>query len=489
MTDQERDEADRVTLVCDTSIGEPESFGRYKVLQLLGEGGMGKVYKVQDTAKDTVDSNSDQRVHALKTLREELLNDESAVQRLRQEGLSVSKLRHPNIVTIYGIEESCGKPFILMEFIDGLNLTEFLRPEAASDAESIVHQQAIEYDIAIQICDAIQFAHHNGIIHRDLKPSNILIAQDSANNTLVKVVDFGIAKIQPSIADTKSGTCSNEVVGTADYMSPEQCMGEHLDARSDIYSLGALLYEMFTGHPPFHSSSSIKTILQHLTEKPVPPTTRVGGQAITEGLESILLRCLEKDPAKRYGSVDALQKALAVEREKLQVEDKDDLLPAVGYFYNRQRLWMVFSAVGLSFAVFPLLFSMSLLAAGSMWPIGLFVYLFACAISRARRAEEIDEIIRHGLPIDRTVVLSDSKLGKTIQLVKQDQMLSRAWSVTTKGSDERLSANWSKKYFNGEKRVLPVYMDNEKGEPVAFLLDGSLLLVIGQVYIPVLGWR
>ncbi|MBX9695162.1 MAG: serine/threonine protein kinase [Cyanobacteria bacterium] len=483
-SEPENDSPSIITLpVSHDSDYEPETIGRYRVLCLIGEGGMGKVYKVEDA--EIV--GADTQVFALKIIKRDQAENLEALHRLEQEASVVSTLNHPNIVTIYGMEknEECA-PYIVMEYVGGASLERLLHAEEhATQAVRLRERPDLCFDIAEQICRAVHHAHEQGVVHRDLKPSNILIAYDASGIMRVKVVDFGIAKVLPSIADTRSGTCSAEIVGTAAYMSPEQCTGDRLDARSDIYSLGTVLYELFTGNPPFYGSSPVKTILQHLTDTPVPPTSLVEGQLMSEGLEAIILRCLEKEPAKRFSSAESLREALVSEWNRFETRSNKEerLLPAVAYYHNRQRVWLTYSAIGVA-TMLPAVFlqitipSASLAILSPMYlSLGLFIYQFICALLQAKRTEQINELIKCSQPVNKMVVLRNSRhLGPRIYLVGENQ-LSRYWPLTNKGSNDAIPKHWLKKYFNNEPQLLPVYMDEERGEAMGRVLEGSLVPV------------
>jgi len=252
----------------------------YRVLEQIGAGGMGVVYKAQDTALE--------RTVALKFLPPELTRDPSAKERLIREARAAAKLSHPNICTVYEIGEHEGQPFIVMECVDGVTLKEKIR-SGVLDLDGAVKT-------ATEIADGLSHAHENGIVHRDIKPANIMLTPRGQ----AKIMDFGIAKSMGGTQLTKG----RSTVGTVAYMSPEQTRGEGVDGRTDIWSLGAVLYEMLTGEQAFKGDYEQAVIYSILNEDPKP--LRALRKEVPPGLEEILVRCLAKDRAERYGSAARL---------------------------------------------------------------------------------------------------------------------------------------------------------------------------------------
>ena len=251
------------------------TISHYKILEKVGEGGMGIVYKAQDTNLD--------RFVALKFLPERLSNSEQDRARFLQEAKAASALNHPNICTIYGIEEHNGQLFIVMELVDGQTLSE--------KKNSITFKQAL--DIGIQLAEGLAVAHEKGIVHRDIKPDNIMVRKDG----IVQIMDFGLAKLRGVSKLTKEGS----TIGTAGYMSPEQVQGQDADHRSDIFSYGVLLYELFTGQLPFRGVHE-SALMYEIVNSDAPPMSSVKPEISAE-LDSIVLECLEKDPNERTQSV------------------------------------------------------------------------------------------------------------------------------------------------------------------------------------------
>ena len=249
--------------------------GRYELLDRIGGGGMALVYKARDLVLG--------RFVAVKVLRQQFVHDEEFVRRFRREAQAAASLSHPNIVSIYDVGRDGETHFIVMEYVDGHNLNEVIRDRAPLQTEEAVR-------IAAQICDALDHAHHNQIIHRDIKPHNILIGK----NGRVKVTDFGIARAVTSSTITQTGS----VVGSVHYFSPEHAKGVATGEKSDIYSLGIVLYQMLTGRLPFLGESPISVALKHLQEPFEEP--RLVNPHIPQSVENIILRAMRKNPQERY---------------------------------------------------------------------------------------------------------------------------------------------------------------------------------------------
>jgi len=260
--------------------------GRYAILAKLGEGGKGIVYKARDTVLN--------RVVAIKMFKGAVLSEE-AYSRFLREAQAVGKLSHPNVVSIYDIGKEDGKQFFVLEFIDGMSLRDLMGtyPEGKCDIQTVLRT-------SIDVCTALQYAHSQGVLHRDVKPENILITQEGT----AKLMDFGLAKMlgQPSI--TQEGI----IVGTVAYVAPEIALGKGADARSDLYSFGAALYEMVTGKPPFLGEDPVKIIFSHIHDYPVSPSRL--NPKVPQALAECIMKLLEKEPGKRYQSSADLLKVL-----------------------------------------------------------------------------------------------------------------------------------------------------------------------------------
>jgi eukaryotic-like serine/threonine-protein kinase len=257
--------------------------GRYELDGVVGRGGMAEVYRARDIRLD--------RIVAVKTLREDLARDATFQARFRREAQSAASLNHPSIVAVYDTgEDAAGPthvPYIVMEYVDGRTLRELLR-----DDRRLLPERALE--ITDGVLRALDYSHRNGIVHRDIKPGNVMLTRSAE----VKVMDFGIARAVSDAQATMTQTA--QVIGTAQYLSPEQARGERVDARSDLYSTGCLLYELLTGRPPFTGDSPVAIAYQHVRENPVPPS-RIDPE-IPPWADSIVLKAMAKDPAERYQS-------------------------------------------------------------------------------------------------------------------------------------------------------------------------------------------
>lgn len=289
-----------------TNLGD-----RYEVQSLLGRGGMGAVYKCRDKEL--------QKTFAIKVLNANLVEDKSSVKRFEQEAQAASGLTSPNLVAVYdyGMGKT-GSPYIVMDYLDGTSLDTILKNEGYLDCPRSI-------DIFIQICDALTHAHTKDVIHRDVKPSNIMITQSTSSGAgdFVKLVDFGIAKVLPSQQTANQNlTQTGDIFGSPLYMSPEQCLGNKLDARSDIYALGCVMYETLTGHPPFEASNPIKIILKHVNDLPTPISKLSHDFKVPKDLETIVMRCLEKEPQNRYQSAEELARDLQRVRDGKAIAKK-----------------------------------------------------------------------------------------------------------------------------------------------------------------------
>src|SRR5215203_1493682 len=264
--------------------------GRYELGELLGRGGMAEV-------RQAVDQRLGRSV-AVKQLRADLAVDPTFQARFRREAQSAAGLNHPTIVAVYDTGEEPDPtsgvpiPYIVMELVEGTTLRDVLR-----DGRKILPERALE--LTAGVLDALAYSHKAGIIHRDIKPANVMLTPTGG----VKVMDFGIAR---AVADTSSTmTQTQAVIGTAQYLSPEQARGETVDARSDLYSAGCLLYELLTGRPPFVGDSPVAVAYQHVREEPQPPSAF--DSEITPEMDAIVLKALVKDQDYRYQSADEMR--------------------------------------------------------------------------------------------------------------------------------------------------------------------------------------
>ncbi|WP_294754787.1 protein kinase, partial [uncultured Ruminococcus sp.] len=258
----------------DKNIGKKLD-GRYEITELIGVGGMAEVYKGVDVI--------DNKTVAIKILKKEYAENEEFLRRFRNESKAIAVLSHPNIVKIYDVGFSEKIQYIVMEYIDGITLKEYIEEEKVLTWKDTVH-------FVIQILRALQHAHDKGIVHRDIKPQNIMMFTDGT----IKVMDFGIAKF----AREEGKTATDQAIGSVHYISPEQASGSVTDAKSDIYSVGAMMYEMLTGRKPFDSDNPVAIAVMHMHD--IPERPRAINPDIPDGLEEIVLRAMEKAPEDRY---------------------------------------------------------------------------------------------------------------------------------------------------------------------------------------------
>ena len=264
---------------------------RYEILELIGTGGMANVYKALCHRLNRYD--------AVKIMRDDTAADECFRKRFRTESQAVAMLSHPNIVSVYDVSHNENIEYIVMELVDGITLKQYMKEHGALPTDEVLN-------FSIQIAKALAHAHSKGIIHRDIKPQNVMLLKDG----LIKVADFGIAALQNDIEES-----TNETVGSVHYIAPEQARGAAADARSDIYSLGIVMYEMMTGRLPYVGKSDVEVAVKHMNTEAVPPRTIVPG--IPEDLERICLKAMATDITDRYQSAGELLSDLEQFRKQL----------------------------------------------------------------------------------------------------------------------------------------------------------------------------
>lgn len=266
----------------DNNIGKKLD-GRYELLELIGVGGMADIYKARDITED--------RIVAVKILKNEFVGSEDFIRRFRNESKAIALLSHPNIVKIYDVGFTEKLQFIVMEYIDGITLTEYISKQGVLKWKDVVH-------FAMQILKALQHAHDRGIVHRDIKPQNVMLLSDGT----IKVMDFGIARFNRET----DKTISEKAIGSVHYISPEQARGDVTDERSDIYSVGIMLYEMLTGKKPFDGDSPVAIALMHMQSNAKKMSEL--NNSIPEGLEEITEKAMQKEPSKRYQTAGEMMK-------------------------------------------------------------------------------------------------------------------------------------------------------------------------------------
>mgnify|MGYP001554368698 CR=1 FL=1 len=281
--------------------------GRYKVIKLLGEGGMGQVYLAEHSAIE-------KRI-ALKVLRSEYAHKGEIVTRFQQEAISASRIKHPNVLDVFDfgqLENGCF--YLAMEFLEGNDLADELQRSRVLTAPRAL-------PIAMQICRALSAAHSKGVVHRDMKPENVFLQRTGDGEEIVKIVDFGIAQLKPSNEEAAAAsthrrlTRTGMIFGTPEYMAPEQASGKHADLRCDIYAVGIILFELFTGAVPFTGETFLGVLTKHLNEMPPSMRAVYPDLQISNELEGVVSRALAKDPTHRYQTMNELAAALAATPE------------------------------------------------------------------------------------------------------------------------------------------------------------------------------
>ncbi len=255
--------------------------GRYEIQEIIGVGGMAVVYKAHD--------NVENRTVAIKILKDEFVTNEEFIRRFKNESKAIAVLSHPNIVKVYDVSFGDLIQYIVMEYIDGITLKEFIERQGSLKWKDAVY-------FTVQILKGLQHAHDKGIVHRDVKPQNIMVLSDGT----IKVADFGIARF----ARNEQRTITDKAIGSVHYISPEQARGEKTDEKADIYSVGVMLYEMLTGRLPFEAESAVSVAIMQLQRDPELPTAI--NPSIPLGLEQITMHAMQKNPERRYQSASEM---------------------------------------------------------------------------------------------------------------------------------------------------------------------------------------
>jgi beta-lactam-binding protein with PASTA domain/predicted Ser/Thr protein kinase len=391
--------------------------GRYSLESVLGQGGMAEVYLGTDQVLG--------RQIAVKVLGSQFSRDSSFVARFRREAQSAASLNHPNVVSVFDTGSDDGTHFIVMEYVQGKTLSQLIRQGP------LLPERAAE--IAAAVARALGFAHSQGIVHRDVKPGNVMLTPSAD----VKVMDFGIARATASESLTQTAT----VLGTATYFSPEQAQGEAVDPRSDVYSLGVVLYEMLTGHPPFAGESAVSIAYKHVREQPVPPS-RLNPDVPGE-LDAIVLKCLAKNPANRYqtaeellADLDRFLAGMPVQATPLMMEPTEvveratrptSVLPAAATEETEAgRRWVAWAIIGgilLIFAVALFFLARSVLFPGDLVTVPNVIGkpLPAAQLQLTQAGFEVGEVTREPSPEPVDQVLDydpkEAELGAAIDLV------------------------------------------------------------------------
>lgn len=307
----------------------------YRFLDRIGKGTLSYVYQARSGKVDAL--------LAMKIFRRSPFENKRTLKRLEQEANKAKQLNHPNLCSVYefGLSEK-QYPYLVMDFLAGPTLEEIISTEGFLEVDRLI-------DIAIQICDALSHAHQHNLIHRDLKPANIYLLKAKGGGDFVKVSDFGIAKVLPNPGrETRYMTAEGEEFGSPAYMSPEQCLGERLDSRSDIYSLGCLMYEALSGKLPFNSSNPVRLGFKQVSQKPQSLRERFRDIDIPQALDAVVLCALEKKPENRFASADDMKAVL------IAIQDgKKPNLPASSVskskadsLLNKDRNWLNLFGLG-----------------------------------------------------------------------------------------------------------------------------------------------
>lgn len=305
---------------------------KYEVIERISSGGMGSVYKALHKELG--------KYVAIKVLLVDKLVKDVTYRRFEREAKAAGSLNHPNIVSVYDYGMiSDNRPYIVMELLDGINLEDWIGTRGYLEPPLVIH-------IFSQVCEALEHAHARALIHRDLKPSNIMLSGNDRDKKYVKIIDFGIAKFSTKKPETRPITKPGQIFGSPLYMSPEQCVGQKLDPRSDIYSLGCVMYEAISGAPPFLGDTLLSTIYKHVNEPPPPLKEHVHGRNVPAALERIVARMLQKHPDDRFQSASEVLAALEQVRlgqERASSDAEASSKSAINSFFANKHVRMISS--------------------------------------------------------------------------------------------------------------------------------------------------
>lgn len=285
--------------------------GRYEIQELIGVGGMANVYRAVDILE--------QKIVAVKILRDEFLSNEEFVRRFKNESKTIAILSHPNIVKVYDVSFSDKYQFIVMEYVNGITLKEYITQKGTIHWKEVVH-------FSTEVLEALRHAHSKGVIHRDIKPQNIMLLE----NGQIKVMDFGIARF----ARSETRSTSDKAIGSVHYISPEQARGEHTGPPTDLYSVGVMMFEMLTGQLPFEADSAVSVAIKQISASPQRP--REINPEIPEGLEDIVIRAMQKDPAKRYQSADEMLRDIEIFKRNPSIQFEYKYMPSGNANYMKK---------------------------------------------------------------------------------------------------------------------------------------------------------
>jgi serine/threonine-protein kinase len=299
----------------DDDLAGREIAGRYRILTRIGQGGMGAVYRAEQISL--------KRIVAVKLLKSELSDDPALVRRFNTEAELAARLNHPNTVTLFDFgQDHDGTLFIAMEHVEGTSLRELILRHGPVELPRALA-------IAEQVCASLADAHTHGIVHRDMKPDNVMLTERGRQRDIVRVLDFGIAKLRDERGDVTAMpvTQAGDLLGTPQYMAPEQIRGEQVDGRTDVYAMGAVLYEMVTGRLPFEGPTVMAILGKHLTDRPEPPSQRRPDLGLPTALDQLIMAALAKAPEQRPASMDEMVSRIAALRKQVGERPSQKVIP------------------------------------------------------------------------------------------------------------------------------------------------------------------